>query len=411
MALIDRDSNPALEAASRANGRRSKGPRTAEGKRRSSRNARKHGCYSEALFQSMQQLDEDPRDFVQLRDGLWESHQPANPAQALLVEDLALLRWRRIRNERGQAGVLGRARERLQLEHSRRLKELNRELTSAPQAEVLRHGFYGLADSPGKYEKIGSLLESLLEQVRNCHFALDADPVLTMLWGQELSLRGMYFTNAFRRLGRLTANQPDGGREEWEETEEEAEPEGSDPPGPGPDAGAESGSQPEDGPSPCSCPPDARHSNEGGEPAPLQAQSELFRYRLKDPALEYERLDLLKDLLDERRVVNDAYQHFLQQYVVITPAQRDACLAPNETEWHALRLQEASLDRQIERKTRLLNGDAAGSAAGGGVGVETGGSAGSAGSQAERTAGERPGEREIEREGASERPRPGIARA
>ena len=93
MPLIDRESTPELQAASRVNGRESPGPRTAEGKQRSSRNALKHGCYSQFLFESMEALGEDPQDFVQLRDGLLQSHQPASPAEALLVEDLALRTW------------------------------------------------------------------------------------------------------------------------------------------------------------------------------------------------------------------------------------------------------------------------------------------------------------------------------
>jgi len=398
MPLIDRQSTSATQAASRANGRHSAGPTTPDGKCRSSLNALKHGCYSESLLDTMLPLGEDPEEFVELRQGLLDAHQPANPAEALLVDDLALLRWRKIRNERGQAGVLGRSLERLELEHQRRLKELHHELTSAPQAEILQHGFYQQPDSPGKYEQIASLLDSLLEQVRHCHFALDADPVLTMLWGQEPSLRGMYFTNAFRGLRRLTADLPDGGREERYPMEEEPQPESpegsagpsleSDPsPGAGhptdsgspePDVGPHpsTGSEPafggggaEDrqdvdgpdssgrGPTPGAPPPPEAGPPGQADPSRPGATArmrEAFRYRLSDSKLEYQRLDLMKDLLDERQKVSDAYQHFLQQYVVVTAAQRNACFAPNEDEWRALRLQEAALDRQTERKTRLL---------------------------------------------------------
>ncbi|HTU00873.1 MAG TPA: hypothetical protein VMG58_03615, partial [Candidatus Sulfotelmatobacter sp.] len=245
-------------------------------------------------------------------------------------------------------------------------------------------------------EQIASLLDSLLEQVRHCHFALDADPVLTMLWGQEPSLRGMYLTNAFRGLRRLTADLPDGGREERYPMEEEPQPESpegsagpsleSDPSpgpaqsrgsgnpdvGPQPSTGSEQafgGGGAEDrqdvdgpdssgrGPTPGAPPPPEAGPPGQADPSRPGATArmrEAFRYRLSDSKLEYQRLDLMKDLLDERQKVSDAYQHFLQQYVVVTAAQRNACFAPNEDEWRALRLQEAALDRQIERKTRLL---------------------------------------------------------
>ena len=353
MPLIDRDPTPAQQAASRANGRHSAGPTTPDGKRRSSLNALKHGCYSESLLDTMLPLGEDPAGFTELRQGLLDAHQPANAAEALLVDDLALLRWRRIRNERAQAGVLGRARERLELEHQRRVKELNHELNSAPRAEILEHGFFKLPDSPGKYEKICSLLDSLLEQVRDCHFSLDADPVMTMLWGQEPSLRGVYFGNAFRQLKEATADLPEGGRvERWPEDH------------PSPDAPPDSGHSRAGG-NPTAADPslDTTHSRESGNPEADKRHADIrnnpvtreaFRYRLSDPDLEYLRLDLMRDLLDERRLVDDAYQHFLKLYVTVTPSQWNACLAPNDEEWHALRLQEAALDRQIERKTRLL---------------------------------------------------------
>ncbi len=66
--------------ARKENARKSTGPRTAEGKRRSSQNARKHGLYSNANFfwDAAIALGEDPRDFERLLKGLVLARQPAD---------------------------------------------------------------------------------------------------------------------------------------------------------------------------------------------------------------------------------------------------------------------------------------------------------------------------------------------
>jgi hypothetical protein len=86
---------------------RSTGPRTAQGKRRSSQNALKHGLYSNAAFfwESAIALGEDPREFWRLLKGLLEARQPANTLEMVLVEDIALLFWKKRRLDRSEAAV------------------------------------------------------------------------------------------------------------------------------------------------------------------------------------------------------------------------------------------------------------------------------------------------------------------
>jgi hypothetical protein len=86
---------------------RSTGPRTAQGKRRSSQNALKHGLYSNAAFfwDSAIALGEDPRDFERLLKGLVLARQPANALEMVLVEDIALLIWKKARLDRAEAAV------------------------------------------------------------------------------------------------------------------------------------------------------------------------------------------------------------------------------------------------------------------------------------------------------------------
>ena len=83
-------SSPARLAANRANAQRSTGPRTVEGKARSSMNAVKHGLRSRQPLLA----DEDPAEFHELRDRLVEALAPDGVHEELLVDDAVALVWR-----------------------------------------------------------------------------------------------------------------------------------------------------------------------------------------------------------------------------------------------------------------------------------------------------------------------------
>jgi hypothetical protein len=78
------------KAASRANGRKSRGPVTEEGKRISSRNATKHGLLANSLM-----VDPESRPhFDALLNSLMATFDPQDAAERLHVESLASARWR-----------------------------------------------------------------------------------------------------------------------------------------------------------------------------------------------------------------------------------------------------------------------------------------------------------------------------
>ena len=79
--------------ASRANGAKSRGPVTAEGKRASSRNSLRHGLLSKTIVLQ----DESSKDFSQLLAALRDEHRPETPTEAVLVENMAVARWRQLR--------------------------------------------------------------------------------------------------------------------------------------------------------------------------------------------------------------------------------------------------------------------------------------------------------------------------
>ena len=79
--------------ASAINGAKSRGPVTAEGKAKSSRNAVKYGIFSKDLLLP----GESQEDFDTLLNALMDEHQPAGHLEASLIERLAVTMWRQQR--------------------------------------------------------------------------------------------------------------------------------------------------------------------------------------------------------------------------------------------------------------------------------------------------------------------------
>ncbi len=76
--------------SARANGARSRGPVTPEGRARSSRNALKHGLTSRSILLS----NESESDFEHLREAYLAHFNPRTEIEADLVEQLVAARWR-----------------------------------------------------------------------------------------------------------------------------------------------------------------------------------------------------------------------------------------------------------------------------------------------------------------------------
>ena len=88
----------------RANGAKSRGPTTDEGKEKSSRNAIKHGL---TAGNGNILLDcEDPDQFDEVLNKLLGIHEPATPAETDLVEEMFAARWRTRRMWTIETGLL-----------------------------------------------------------------------------------------------------------------------------------------------------------------------------------------------------------------------------------------------------------------------------------------------------------------
>src|SRR5581483_7473820 len=88
--------------ANRANAEKSTGPKSEEGKTRSSRNAFKHGLYSQQLVLP----GEDAAALDALKADLRAEHQPTNKTEEILVNELAEQYWRLRRARRLEADLL-----------------------------------------------------------------------------------------------------------------------------------------------------------------------------------------------------------------------------------------------------------------------------------------------------------------
>jgi hypothetical protein len=88
--------SPRKLAANRANAKKSTGPRTVLGKRRSSMNSLTHGLFSERIVLP----DEDPARFARFRDAMLEVFLPSGIEEQTLCEKIISLNWRLRRVQR-----------------------------------------------------------------------------------------------------------------------------------------------------------------------------------------------------------------------------------------------------------------------------------------------------------------------
>jgi hypothetical protein len=88
--------------ASRKNGARSRGPKTPEGKARSSQNALKHGLRAQKYLVLP---DEDGAEFAALEAALIEELAPVGPLQSVLAQRVVSASWRLARADRLEAEV------------------------------------------------------------------------------------------------------------------------------------------------------------------------------------------------------------------------------------------------------------------------------------------------------------------
>src|SRR4051794_23420826 len=107
--------SPARAAAARANGTKSRGPKTAAGKARSCRNGLKHGMRAAVLLFP----EDDPSQIDSLYDLYAGAFNPTGALETDLVRTMAVARWHSNRSDA--------------LEKRVHVQELRRQQAAAPQ--------------------------------------------------------------------------------------------------------------------------------------------------------------------------------------------------------------------------------------------------------------------------------------
>ena len=167
---------PEKISANRRNGRRSHGPSPPEGRERIRAALLRHGFDLQAEEVAMRALGENPADFQELLEALWETYRPTDAAQEGLVIRLARATWLLNRADRMQEGyALRQAREvnsgRQDRLHARmmRLKMTAESLERLAQAVARKH----YVTTPVDLEKMKNLhQEGVVKEMADIALAL-----------------------------------------------------------------------------------------------------------------------------------------------------------------------------------------------------------------------------------------------
>jgi hypothetical protein len=162
MSLIKREPSSAQAEASRANSLLSTGPRTARGKAISSLNGLATRPLSPADALNIEALGEEPEDFATLHRNLSAALRPRDDWESASVEDIAILRWRRWRLQRAEAGILAARKQKLEIERQRLALSVQTEGPENPFA-LRAYGYCSLPDSLEKFEHTLTVLRQARE--------------------------------------------------------------------------------------------------------------------------------------------------------------------------------------------------------------------------------------------------------
>jgi hypothetical protein len=292
---------PELLAAKRRNAQRSSGPRSDAGKQHSKLNALKHGqrASPENDRLVMLALGEDPQEFEDLKQELMTTYGPGDPLWQKQIDDLARLYWRRQRLERAQTGLMRRALLAVEEWQHRRRQELAGATFDASQPGMLNVSLSD-SDDPGvQLRKLLSLLAVIRAEVKQRTFHPRQKAVL------ETFYRGRAGWRQARLLELLRLFTESFG-----------------PPAVRLDPELKEMLRNQCGP-----------LESAGEPQ----YEELLRLLEEEMASVQEELEYAEKVNEEKAAI-----------------ERDAALAPEGEAWTALVRQQASLDRSIDRKVRIL---------------------------------------------------------
>ena len=266
-------------------------------------NALKHGTYvrDENRHKTMLALGEDPEQLQTLTEELMSAYGPGDALYQKQVEDLAWLYSRRDRLERVQDGLRRRAVQAIDGWQHHRQQEMARVTFDSSQHLMIDVDLPDSTDRGVMLRKTISYLELVREEVKQRTFRQRQYSILEDLY-RGLGIKGWRMGLIFRllhRFGDPIQIQDQQADEEWK--------------------------------------------------AFLRRQGDNC-----DVPGEPEREELLRLLGEEIASVKEEFEYAEMANAERAELERDACLAPEGETWVMLLRQEASLDRSIDRKVRIL---------------------------------------------------------
>ena len=193
--------------AFRKNAKRSTGPRTPEGKARSSQNARKHGLFArDAVLPG-----ENPEEFLQLIADLEQELEAGSAFECRLVHHIAATEWRMRRLVRLETGALMSQLEKERLYGQR----LRAELGKLNQSLQAKHGEQNAPPPADPYQQSTKELGAMVAEDRDTPVLLTLSLYESRLNRKYLSLlKQLRLTQKLRRTAEAMEPQQQPGETE-----------------------------------------------------------------------------------------------------------------------------------------------------------------------------------------------------
>jgi len=234
MSLVEGETTPARVAASRANGSKSKGPKTPQGKARVSLNALKTGAYAKtdkARREIMVRRGENPDDFERLHREFTEEWQPEYATEALLVKTIAEKSFDKAQLRAAWMESQLNSLRLDEIQAQRRQLLARRWLPGCPAVEPEALGVWLAQDSPSKFKKIFDRLDRLEKWVREVECPDEYPQTMRELYGECPSLAGQkirlliidYFGDDEAAMHKACEELPKWLRQERSDVERERE--------------------------------------------------------------------------------------------------------------------------------------------------------------------------------------------
>ena len=147
--------SPRKLRANRRNARKSTGPRTAEGKKVSSRNATTHALFCRDLVLP----GEDEQDFHLLRESILRALKPQDAMELALVDRLVCDQWRLKRLQRAEMALYDHRDQQLREHRRRELEKLQRDFRFTDATSACRVASHVRAEF-ARYEELRQQLEA-----------------------------------------------------------------------------------------------------------------------------------------------------------------------------------------------------------------------------------------------------------